>query len=67
MKIFDSTMHIFHFFIPFTINLFSAGVIIVSVAGTHSTTRKQQTYRQHLRKEFHRQKHLVISPIFMDT
>jgi hypothetical protein len=35
------------------------------VARTHSITRKQKTYRQHLRQEFHQQKHLIISPIIL--
>jgi hypothetical protein len=65
MEIFDSTMHILHFFVPFSINLISALVIIVRVARTHSTTRKQITYQHHLRKEFHQQKHLIISPIIL--
>jgi hypothetical protein len=65
MKIFDSIMHILHFFVPFSINLISALVIIVRVTRTHSNTRKQKTYRQHLRKEFQQQKHLIISPIIL--
>jgi hypothetical protein len=65
MTIFDSIMHILHFFVPFSINLISALVIILRVARTHSTSRKQNTYRQHLRKEFNQQKHLVISPIIL--
>jgi hypothetical protein len=65
MRIFDSTMHILHFFIPFSINLISAAFIIVMVARNHSIARKQQTYRQYLRQEFHQQKHLIISPIIL--
>lgn len=65
MKIFDSTMHILHFFVPVSINLISALVIIVRVARTHSTARKKNTYRQHLRQGFYKQKHLIISPIIL--
>jgi hypothetical protein len=65
MKTFDSIMHILHFFVPFSINLISALVLIVMVTRTHSNTRKKQTYRQHLRKEFQQQKHLIISPIIL--
>jgi hypothetical protein len=65
MEIFDSTMHFLHFFVPFSVNLISALVIILRVARTHSTARKQNTYRQHLRKGFYQQKHLVISPIIL--
>ncbi|CAF3498607.1 unnamed protein product [Rotaria sp. Silwood1] len=63
MRIFDSAVHIFHFIIPSSINLLSAIMIIVSVARTHSNARRQQTYRQNLKKQLHHQKHLIISPI----
>jgi hypothetical protein len=49
MKIFDATIHLFHFVIPFSINLISAIVIIVVLARTHSSARKQQIYAQHLK------------------
>ncbi|CAF1155450.1 unnamed protein product [Rotaria sordida] len=63
IRIFDSTIHIFHFIIPFLINLLSAMMIIINIARTHSNARKQQTYTQYLKKQFHHQKHLIIGPI----
>ncbi|CAF1112054.1 unnamed protein product [Rotaria sordida] len=63
IRIFDSTVHIFHFIIPFLINLLSAMMIIINIARTHSNARKQQTYTQYLKKQFHHQKHLIIGPI----
>jgi hypothetical protein len=55
MRIIDSIVQIFHFIIPFLINLLSAIVIIINAARTHSNARKQQTYKQHL----------IISPIII--
>jgi hypothetical protein len=65
MKIFDATIHLFHFVIPFSINLISAIVIIVALARTHSSARTQQTYAKHLKNELQTQKHLIISPIIL--
>jgi len=63
MRTFDSVLQMFHFIIPFSINLISAMTIIVNVARTHSNAHKQQTYTQHLKEQLHHQKHLIISPI----
>jgi hypothetical protein len=38
-------------------------MVVVNVARTHSNARKQLTYRQYLKEEFHHQKHLIISPM----
>ena len=65
MKVFDSVTRILHFVMPFSINLISAIVIIVTIARTHSTTRKTRTYKQHLKKQCKQQKHLIISPIIL--
>ncbi|CAF1293771.1 unnamed protein product [Adineta ricciae] len=63
MKHVDSALHTFHFVVPFSVNLVAAALIIVIIARAHSTAHKQKTYQEHLHEEFHRQKHLIISPI----
>ena len=65
MKIYNSIVQIIHFIIPFLVNLISALVIILTIARTHSTARKNQTYQQYLRQEFQQQKHLIISPLIL--
>jgi hypothetical protein len=65
LQIFDSIIHIFHFIIPFSINLISAIVIIINTARTHSNARKKQSYKQYLREQFDKQKHLILSPIIL--
>jgi hypothetical protein len=65
VQIFDAIIHIFHFIIPFLINLISSAVIIINVARTHSNAHKKQPYKQHLRKQFREHKHLIVSPIIL--
>jgi len=65
VKIFDLTMHLFHFLGPFCVNLISALLIIVTAARTHWAARKQQAYTEHLIDELQKQKHLIISPIIL--
>ncbi|CAF0930767.1 unnamed protein product [Adineta steineri] len=62
LQIYDSTIHLVHFIIPFSINLISAVLIIILEARTHSNARKKQTYKQYLRQQFREHKHLIISP-----
>lgn len=65
VQIFDSIVHIFHFTVPFSINFISSIVIIINAARIHAHARKNQPYKQHLRKQFREQKHLILSPIFI--
>ncbi|CAF1003630.1 unnamed protein product [Adineta steineri] len=62
LQIYDSTIHLVHFIIPFSINLISAILIIILEARTHSNARKKQPYKQYLREQFREHKHLIISP-----
>lgn len=65
MKTFDSFINIFNFIIPFSINIISAIIIVVSISRSHSTKNKTITYRDHLRKQFYECKHLIISPFVL--
>ena len=65
MKIYNSIVQIIHFIIPFLTNLISALVVILTIARTHSTARKNQTYQQYIRQELQQQKHLIISPLIL--
>ncbi len=60
LQIFDSIVHIFHFIIPFSINLISSIVIIINAARIHSNARKKQSYKQYLQEQFDKQKHLIL-------
>ena len=62
IQLFNSIILFLHFFLPFLLNIFSAFIIIINVTRRRSTAQRQQTYLQHLRKQFHELKHLLISP-----
>lgn len=65
LDIYNSTINIIHFIVPFLINFTSAIVIIIVTAQTRSTAQQLLTYKQHLFKQFHQHKHLLISPIIL--
>ena len=65
LQIYDSTICIIHFMIPFCINLISSVIIIASAARIHSNVRKKQSYTQYLREQLHEHKHLIISPVIL--
>lgn len=65
LQIYDSFILLFHFSTPFLLNLLSSLIIIVLVARTRFTAKKQRTYREYLRDQLSQQKHLLISPIFL--
>jgi hypothetical protein len=62
VHLFNSIISILHFFLPFLLNILSAFTIIISVARRRSTAQKQQSHKEHLRKQFRELKHLLISP-----
>ncbi|CAF4997182.1 unnamed protein product [Rotaria sp. Silwood1] len=61
LTIYNNTVNIIHFIVPFGINFTSAFVIIVITARQRSAIRKNQTYGEHLREQFQQHKHLLIS------
>ena len=65
LQLYDTGMVIFHFLVSFSINLISALVIIATTARQRSSVLTQQTYREHLRKQFHQHKHILASLIIL--
>jgi hypothetical protein len=60
---YNSAIVLFHFLIPFIINLFSALFIIISGARRRSAVQTGKGYCEHLRKQFVEYKHILISPL----
>ncbi|CAF1314374.1 unnamed protein product [Rotaria sp. Silwood1] len=58
---YNSAINIIHFSIPFLINILTSIIIIVVAARTSFKARKQETYRDHLKKQLRLHKHLLIS------
>jgi hypothetical protein len=62
---YNSAMNVFHFIIPFCINLISALIIIATAARLRAISRTWQTYKQHLQQQVQEHKHLLISPCIL--
>jgi hypothetical protein len=64
-KFYNSNILLLHFFLPFTLNIISAFIIIIRIARLKSTAQTQLTYNQQLRKQFYTLKRLWISPFIL--
>ena len=65
LEFFSSSIDIFHFILPFTTQIVSALVIILSAARLRASAQKQQSYRQHFREQWHYHKHLIFSSLVL--
>jgi hypothetical protein len=61
----NSIVVIFHFLIPFIINIISALLIIIKTTRQRSTTQKQLRRIEHFLNQFQQHKHLLISPCIL--
>jgi hypothetical protein len=62
---FDLAINIFHFCVPFLINLISPLIIIITAAKSRSNSQEQQSYTQSLCDQLRHHKHLFISPFIL--
>ncbi|CAF1037002.1 unnamed protein product [Adineta ricciae] len=58
-------INIFHFIIPFSLNLILTIGIIFITARQRSSAKRQFTFEQHLKSQFYRHKHLIVSSILL--
>ncbi|UJR16981.1 hypothetical protein I4U23_003879 [Adineta vaga] len=58
---FNQFMNLFHFLMPFSINLISIFLIILLMARTRSRIQSQNTFREHLQQQFYQYKHHLIT------
>ncbi|UJR18896.1 hypothetical protein I4U23_022024 [Adineta vaga] len=65
MNIYNSFITLFHFLIPFIINVFSAIWLILSLARSRAGVQRDQPYKQHLRHQLDQHRHLLISPCLL--
>lgn len=54
LEIYNSIINIFHFFLPFSINIISSLIIIITIAGNRSVPHQQRSH-----------KNLLISPFIL--
>ncbi|CAF1535660.1 unnamed protein product [Adineta ricciae] len=65
IKTFDSFMNIFHFILPFSINIISTVIIIITIARNRSAKQNKLSYIEHLRTQIAEHKHHIISPFIL--
>ena len=59
---YNTTLNVIHVLVPFLINFISAFVIIISTARNRTVTRKQHSFKTHLREQLTEHRHLLVSP-----
>jgi hypothetical protein len=65
LEIFNFIINIFHFFVPFFINLISVFILIKKTAQRRTRIQTHQTYRQLLYKQFQQHSHLFLAPLLL--
>ena len=63
LYMFHSILHAFYFFVPFTLNIIAALILITRKARQQATINTKKTYKEILRTQFHQHKHLLTDPI----
>ena len=58
-------VHIFHFFVPFIINIISSLILITTKSRQQTRIQRNDSYKQILRKQIKQYKHLLIAPIIL--
>ncbi|CAF1198072.1 unnamed protein product, partial [Didymodactylos carnosus] len=61
INIFNSFITLFHFLIPFIINLISILCIIILISRSHLTLHPRLTFKEHLHLQFKQHKHHLIA------
>lgn len=65
LRVYNSVMLILHIAIPFMMNITSALIIIINIARRRSFVQKQNPYKEHLRQQFYKFKHLLVGPLVL--
>ncbi|UJR06644.1 hypothetical protein I4U23_010928, partial [Adineta vaga] len=65
LTIYNSFIILFHFLIPFAINLISALLLILVVAHRRFKAESKQTFKQGLKLQFQQHKHIFIAPCML--
>ncbi|CAF1652549.1 unnamed protein product [Adineta ricciae] len=61
LNVFNICIILFHFLVPFLINLISTIMIILLMARSRSTIQNLTTFNDHLKQQFHKYKHHLIT------
>ncbi|CAF3730107.1 unnamed protein product [Rotaria sp. Silwood1] len=63
LKTFNSIVHLFHFFIPFILNLISATILITKKSHQQSKVRRNIRFVETFKKQILQHKHLFTAPV----
>jgi hypothetical protein len=56
---------LFHFLVPFSINLITALRVIKKIARRRAIIQPEQPYKQHLQRQLHRHRHILVAPCIL--
>jgi hypothetical protein len=65
LQIYNSFMNIFHFIVPFILNLISPIILITKISHQQSILQPNRTYKQILQEQLREHRHLLIAPIVL--
>jgi hypothetical protein len=65
MEIYHTVISLFHFLVPFLLNIISALWIIISVARNRTGAQPDQTFQQHLRRQIHQHRNILLAPFIL--
>jgi len=65
MQVFASFINIIHFLVPFSINVIAILFIIILMARQKLKVSEQETFKEHLWKQFHQHKHRLFSSFIL--
>jgi hypothetical protein len=65
IELYNSVIQVFHFLLPFALNIISALIIVFSISRIRFIAQNQYTFENHFYEQLSRNKHLLISPIIL--
>ncbi|CAF0732950.1 unnamed protein product [Adineta steineri] len=65
VNIYNSFITLFHFLIPFSINIISALWMIISLASTRTNVQRDRSFQQHLQQQVKEHRHLLYAPCLL--
>ncbi|CAF3945990.1 unnamed protein product [Rotaria sordida] len=65
IRIYNSFITLFHFLVPFSINLIAALVIIKKIARRRLSIYPERSYQDHFQLQMHRHQHLLCAPYML--
>jgi len=65
VNIYNSFVTLFHFLVPFLINIICSICIISSIARNRSGVQLDQTFEEHLRRQIKEHRHILIGPFML--